>query len=181
VDRRQLEYFLAVAAHGSFTGAAAALRIAQPSLSHAINAVEREVGAQLFHRVSHGVTLTAAGEALLRPAHRSFGTSPQRGPPCKMVTDLTAGQIDIVAQTTLAVHPLAGLVGAFRRPTRASRSTSRIPSTQSTWSRWTEPGDPNWASPPLRLHCPICGPTDYPINKCSWSCRRTPRSARTRC
>jgi LysR family transcriptional regulator, carnitine catabolism transcriptional activator len=79
VDRRQLEYFLAVAAHGSFTGAAAALRIAQPSLSHAINAVEREVGAQLFHRVSHGVTLTAAGEALLRPAHRSFGTRRSAG------------------------------------------------------------------------------------------------------
>jgi hypothetical protein len=83
VDRRQLEYFLAVAAHGSFTGAAAALRIAQPSLSHAINAVEREVGAQLFHRVSAVSRSPPRGKRCCGLPNRSFGTSPQRGPPCK--------------------------------------------------------------------------------------------------
>ncbi len=115
MDRRQLEYFLAVAAHGSFTGAAAALRIAQPSLSHAIKGVEREVGARLFHRVSRGVTLTAAGEALLRPAQQVLRDFAAAQASVQMVSDLQAGRIDIVAQTTLAVHPLAGLVGAFRR------------------------------------------------------------------
>jgi DNA-binding transcriptional LysR family regulator len=78
-----LEYFLAVAAHGSFTGAAAALRIAQPSLSHAINAVEREVGAQLFHRVSAASRSPPRGKRCCGLPNRSFGTSPQRGPPCK--------------------------------------------------------------------------------------------------
>jgi DNA-binding transcriptional LysR family regulator len=34
MERRHLEHFLAVAAGGSFTRAAAALTIAQPSLSH---------------------------------------------------------------------------------------------------------------------------------------------------
>jgi LysR family transcriptional regulator, carnitine catabolism transcriptional activator len=115
VDRRQLEYFLAVAAHGSFTSAAAALRIAQPSLSHAVKAVEREVGAQLFHRLSRGVTLTAAGEALVRPAQQVLRDFAAARASVQMVSDLTAGRIDIVAQTTLAVHPLAGLVGAFRK------------------------------------------------------------------
>jgi LysR family carnitine catabolism transcriptional activator len=33
----------------------------------------------------------------------------------QMVSDLTAGRLDVVAQTTLAVHPLADLVGAFRK------------------------------------------------------------------
>jgi DNA-binding transcriptional LysR family regulator len=115
VDRRQLEYFLAVAAHGSFTSAAAALRVAQPSLSHAIKAVEREVGALLFHRLSRGVTLTAAGEALVRPAQQVLRDFAAARASVQMVSDLTAGRLDIVAQTTLAVHPLAGLVGAFRK------------------------------------------------------------------
>jgi LysR family carnitine catabolism transcriptional activator len=115
VDRRQLEYFLAVAAHGSFTSAAAALRVAQPSLSHSIKAVEREVGALLFHRLSRGVTLTAAGEALLRPAQQVLRDFAAARASVQMVSDLTAGRLDIVAQTTLAVHPLAGLVGAFRK------------------------------------------------------------------
>jgi LysR family carnitine catabolism transcriptional activator len=115
VDRRQLEYFLAVAAHGSFTSAASALRVAQPSLSHAIKAVEREVGALLFHRLSRGVVLTAAGEALLRPAQQVLRDFAVARASVQKVSDLVAGRLDIVAQTTLAVHPLAGLVGTFRK------------------------------------------------------------------
>jgi LysR family carnitine catabolism transcriptional activator len=115
MDRRQLEYFLAVAAHGSFTSAASALRVAQPSLSHAIKAVEREVGAMLFHRLSRGVTLTAAGEALVRPAQQVLRDFAAAHASVQMVSDVAAGRLDIVAQTTLAVHPLADLVGAFRR------------------------------------------------------------------
>jgi LysR family carnitine catabolism transcriptional activator len=115
VDRRQVEYFLAVAAHGSFSSAAVALRIAQPTLSHAVKTLEREVGAQLFHRVSRGVMLTAAGEALLRPARQILRDFAAARAAVRTVGELTAGRLDIVAQTTLAVHPLAGLVGAFRR------------------------------------------------------------------
>jgi LysR family transcriptional regulator, carnitine catabolism transcriptional activator len=115
VDRRQLEYFLAVAAHGSFTSAAAALHVAQPSLSHAIKAIEREFGAQLFHRLSRGVKLTAAGEALLRPAQQVLRDFAAASAAVQMVSDLAAGRLEIVAQTTLAVHPLADLVGTFRK------------------------------------------------------------------
>lgn len=115
MDRRQLEYFLAVAAHGSFTSAASALRVAQPSLSYAIKAIEREVGALLFHRLSRGVALTAAGEALLRPAQQVMRDFAAARASVQMVSDVAAGRLDIVAHTTLAVHPLAGLVGAFRK------------------------------------------------------------------
>jgi DNA-binding transcriptional LysR family regulator len=115
MDRRHLEYFLAVAAHGSFTSAAAALRVAQPSLSLAIRSIEREVGAVLFHRLSRGVTLTAAGDALLRPAQQVLRDFAAARAAVQMVSDVAAGRLDIVAQTTLAVHPLADLVGAFRQ------------------------------------------------------------------
>jgi DNA-binding transcriptional LysR family regulator len=40
MERRQLEYFLAVVDHGGFTNAARVLRVAQPSLSHAIASLD---------------------------------------------------------------------------------------------------------------------------------------------
>jgi len=44
VDARQLDYFLAVVDHGGVNRAAAALYLAQPSLSQAIRALERDLG-----------------------------------------------------------------------------------------------------------------------------------------
>jgi hypothetical protein len=57
MDARQLEYFLAVVDHDGFGRAAAKLHIAQPSLSQAIAALERDLGVKLFHRLGRGVVL----------------------------------------------------------------------------------------------------------------------------
>jgi DNA-binding transcriptional LysR family regulator len=64
----QLRYFVAVAEHRHFTQAAAAVGVAQPSLSKQIHALEAELGAPLFTRGE--VALTPAGEALLPRALR---------------------------------------------------------------------------------------------------------------
>ncbi len=61
----RLKIFRAVAGHGSFTRAADALGYAQPSVSHQIAQLERELGAQLFERRPRRVTLTPAGEVFL--------------------------------------------------------------------------------------------------------------------
>lgn len=114
MDRRQLEYFLAVVDYGGFTNAGRRLRVAQPSLSQAIRALERDLGTPLFNRLGRGVGLTAAGEALVRPAQqvmRDFATARAS---VEQVIGLIAGRLDIVALTTLAVDPLAGLIGRFR-------------------------------------------------------------------
>ncbi|GAA0531899.1 LysR family transcriptional regulator [Saccharopolyspora subtropica] len=115
VERRELEYFLAIAEHGSFTAAAQALHVAQPSLSHAIRNLEHELGGKLFHRLRHGVALTAAGEALLEPARQVMRDLSTASASVRQVLGLSAGRLDVVAQTTLAVDPLAELVGAFLR------------------------------------------------------------------
>ena len=47
---QQLEYFLAAADHRTFSAAAAALHMAQPSLSEQIRRLEAELGAPLFIR-----------------------------------------------------------------------------------------------------------------------------------
>lgn len=62
---QQLRYFVAVARHRHFTRAAESLNVTQPSLSKQIHTLEADLGAELFVRARGGVSLTAAGEALL--------------------------------------------------------------------------------------------------------------------
>jgi DNA-binding transcriptional LysR family regulator len=77
VELRQLRYFVAVAEERHFGRAASRLRIATPSLSQQIRALERDLHAVLLDRGSHGVALTPAGEALLGHA-RGLLTRAQR-------------------------------------------------------------------------------------------------------
>ena len=70
VDTRVLRYFVAVAEHLSFTQAAKALFVSQPSLSRQIRQLEDRLGAQLFVRTRTEVRLTRTGEVLLAAARR---------------------------------------------------------------------------------------------------------------
>jgi DNA-binding transcriptional LysR family regulator len=55
VDRRKIRYFVAVADNLRFRKAAEELHIAQPALSRAVAALERELGTQLFVRDKRSV------------------------------------------------------------------------------------------------------------------------------
>ncbi|AKU15706.1 LysR family transcriptional regulator [Luteipulveratus mongoliensis] len=66
METRELRYFLAAAEELHIGRAAERLGMAQPPLSRAIAQLERRLGAALFIRTPRGVTLTHAGETLLR-------------------------------------------------------------------------------------------------------------------
>src|SRR5258708_4038685 len=67
-DLRLVRYFTVVAEHGNFHRAAAALHIAQPSLSRQIQRLEQRLGVRLLHRTTQGTHLTEAGRAFLPQA-----------------------------------------------------------------------------------------------------------------
>jgi LysR family transcriptional regulator, nitrogen assimilation regulatory protein len=69
MDLRSLRYFQTVAEWGSYSRGAEMLRISQPAISRQISKLEDDVGARLFRRHAHGVSLTDAGEALLKRCH----------------------------------------------------------------------------------------------------------------
>ncbi|HVQ75374.1 MAG TPA: LysR family transcriptional regulator [Candidatus Binatia bacterium] len=70
VDLRQLEIFARVAALGSFSRAAEALHLTQPTVSEHIRALEDELGIRLLDRLGRGAVLTKAGHLLIAYAHR---------------------------------------------------------------------------------------------------------------
>jgi DNA-binding transcriptional LysR family regulator len=65
LDLRLVRYFTVVAEHRHFGRAAAALLIAQPSLSRQIRHLEQQLGARLLDRTPQGSRLTEAGEVFL--------------------------------------------------------------------------------------------------------------------
>lgn len=60
---QKLQIFSAVAEHQSFAKAAAALRLTRPSITIAINELEKEIGVRLLHRTTRRTTLTSEGSA----------------------------------------------------------------------------------------------------------------------
>ncbi len=114
MDSRRLEIFLAVVDEGGFTAAGDALEMSQPAVSQAVRELETELGATLFHRLGRGVRLTAAGEALVLPARQAQGDLRTGRRAVEEVAGLATGRLDLACLPTLAVAPLAPLVGAFR-------------------------------------------------------------------
>ena len=75
MELRHLEYFVAVAEELSFTRASRRLHVVQSGVSSAIQGLERELGATLFDRNRHRVTLTEAGLALLPEARATLAAA----------------------------------------------------------------------------------------------------------
>ena len=68
-----LKAFEAAARHLSVSKAAAELSVSAGAVSHQIRNLEAFLGVQLFHRLNHGLGLTAAGQAALPSMREGFG------------------------------------------------------------------------------------------------------------
>src|ERR1700721_1588290 len=98
LDLRLVRYFTVVAEHRHFGRAAAALHLAQPSLSRQIQRLEQQLGARLLDRTPQGSRLTEAGEvflpqakALLRSAAQAAARTRAAAQPSRITIGFTAG------------------------------------------------------------------------------------------
>jgi DNA-binding transcriptional LysR family regulator len=114
VTLRQVSYFLAVADEGSFTLAARRLRIAQPSLSQQVQALERDLSATLLERTSHGVRLTTAGREFLPEGRAMLAAAERARLAVRQTEALERGELEIATVRSLAVGVLPQLIGSFR-------------------------------------------------------------------
>ena len=69
---QQLHYAIVISETGSMNKAAERLYIAQPSLTGAMQELERELGITIFHRSGRGVTLTQDGAEFLLYARQVY-------------------------------------------------------------------------------------------------------------
>lgn len=114
MNLRSVAYFVAVVDHGAITKAADALYLAQPSLSQAIRALERQLGVELFDRSGGRLTLTADGVAFLGPARRILMDVELARQKVQSVRDAVSGRLEVTALSTLAVDPLPKLIAGLR-------------------------------------------------------------------
>lgn len=114
MELRQIEHVVAVVDHGGFTRAAAALHLAQPSLSQSVARLEKELGVRLFDRAGRTVRLTEVGSAFIGPARRLLRQQSDLEATVASFTGLVTGTLDLVALSTLVADPLAPLLGEYR-------------------------------------------------------------------
>jgi LysR family hydrogen peroxide-inducible transcriptional activator len=65
MNLRDLQYICAIAQHGSFSAAAQVCNVSQPALSNQVKKLERELGVELFLRLSGEVRPTECGQRIL--------------------------------------------------------------------------------------------------------------------
>ncbi|MBI0383232.1 transcriptional regulator CynR, partial [Streptomyces albiflaviniger] len=110
MELRHLRYLLAVADHGSFTRAAEALHISQPTLSQQVKQLERAVGVQLLDRTGRAVRLTDAGEIYLDHARRALRDLAAAERAVHDTLDLSRGHLRLAVTPTFTAYLVGPLI-----------------------------------------------------------------------
>jgi DNA-binding transcriptional LysR family regulator len=114
MELRQMQYAVAVAEVGTFTGAARRCHIAQSALSHQIAQLERELGTPLFVRSSRSVSITTAGTAFIAAARRALAAVDQARADVAASIGEVSGPLRIGTIPTLTAVRLPALIAEYR-------------------------------------------------------------------
>src|SRR5207244_11337065 len=99
---QQLQAFVAVARHRSFSGAARELGVSRSAVSQAVRQLEEQLGVVLLARTTRSVSLTEAGRRLLD------GAGPAMGQTLAALREVSAEPGEAVGQLRISV-PRAGV------------------------------------------------------------------------
>ncbi|WP_434734064.1 LysR family transcriptional regulator [Rhizobium sp. YTUHZ044] len=111
---RQLKTFLAVMRHGNLTRAAAEVNLAQSSLSDQIQALEEEMGVELFLRSRQGVAPTPAGMALKAYAEEILALNDEAQTAVRVAADISESSVTLGTLETIAAERLAPWLSLLR-------------------------------------------------------------------
>jgi DNA-binding transcriptional LysR family regulator len=114
VELGQLEAFLQVATHRSFSKAAEVLFLTQPSVTARIQALERELGEELFERSGRTVRLTDAGNVFLTYAQRALKDVQEGKDALEALRRTDAGSLRIGSALTISAYVLPKILKTFR-------------------------------------------------------------------
>jgi DNA-binding transcriptional LysR family regulator len=109
----QFRAIVAVAEHGNFSEAALSLNVSQSSVSHAIAALEEELGVLLFVRGRHGAVLTPAGKQITAYAQQILHLTQQIQQEANYHKSLQGGQVRLAAFRSVATHVLPTIIAQF--------------------------------------------------------------------
>src|SRR5262245_6128613 len=112
---RQLECLVAVADHGSFRKAAAALGISQPALSAQVQSAEDLLGVQVFERDRRSVLVTPAGEDVVGRARLALDAVDAVREAARRRAEPLVGPLRLGVIPTIAPYWLPALLPAVRK------------------------------------------------------------------
>lgn len=111
MDFKQLEAFITVSKLKSFSKAANAIYLSQPTISSHIASLERELNVQLFDRTSKEVNLTPVGESFLQYANDIINIRNNAIADVSSFNNLISGELNISA-TTVPCNSILPLLAA---------------------------------------------------------------------
>src|SRR5262249_25479559 len=106
MDVRLLKVFSAIARHGALPAASRDLHLSASALSHALKALESELGARLFDRVGRRLVLNQAGEQLLMQIEEPLAALDQATRAIKELGRWGHGRLRLGAPASICQHLL---------------------------------------------------------------------------
>jgi DNA-binding transcriptional LysR family regulator len=113
IDLTKLQVFIYAAETLSFSEAAKRLHLTQPTISHHIKVLERDLGVVLFERSGSGLHLTEAGRLLLPWAHKLIRQSIDVQDMMASLQEKIVGHLRIACSTTSGKYLLPQLASRF--------------------------------------------------------------------
>ncbi len=114
LDSRQLRAFSILARTGSFTETAKELHLSQSAISHAMKALEQEIGCRLLDRLGKSVALTQAGEQLLMHSQKILLEMEAARTQLGRLGKWGSSRLRIGTSTTACQHVLPGVLREFK-------------------------------------------------------------------
>lgn len=113
ISLRQIRYFIAVAEHGSVSGAASSISVSQSTITERIHELEVDLGIRLFERHARGVALTLKGHQFLRHARKIIADVHDVRRALRGEAGEGEGHVALGVTPLVAGYVLSDLVAAF--------------------------------------------------------------------